>query len=56
VSPPKNAGWAWLTLARANKMLREKLAAATSLRRKKAGWVAALAAVAGKDEGEVGKE
>jgi hypothetical protein len=37
-------------------MLREKLAAATSLRRKKAGWVAALAAVAGKDEGEVGKE
>jgi hypothetical protein len=55
-SPPKNAGWAWRTLARANKVLREKLAAATRLGRKKAGWVAALAAVAGKDEGEVGKE
>jgi hypothetical protein len=40
-SPPKNAGWAWRTLARANKVLREKLAAATSPRRKKAGWVGA---------------
>jgi hypothetical protein len=37
-------------------MLREKLATATSPRRKKAGWVVALAAVAGKVEGEVGKE
>jgi hypothetical protein len=37
-SPPKNAGRAWRTLARANKVLREKLAAATSPGRKKARW------------------
>jgi hypothetical protein len=38
-SPPKNVVWAWHTLARANKVLREKLTATTSPWRKKAGWV-----------------
>jgi hypothetical protein len=40
-SPPKNVGRAWRTLARANKVLREKLATAISPGRKKAGWVGA---------------
>jgi hypothetical protein len=54
-SPPKNAGRAWRTLARANKVLREKLASAPARGGRRQSR-SALAAVVGKDDGEVGKE